>query len=58
MVMVLTGRRVRPPPPCLDGVFRRVGGDEAIAAITDEVGATRLEERLTDQEVILRLEEL
>src|SRR4051794_395661 len=38
MVMVITGRLVRPPPSGLDGLFRRVGRDEAIAAVADEVG--------------------
>src|SRR5579859_1183854 len=36
MVMVINGRLVRSPPSSLDGLLRRVGRDEAIAAVADE----------------------
>src|SRR5579875_885681 len=58
MVMVVTGRLVRPPPSGFDGLFRRMGRDEAIAAVADEVGPSRLDQRFPHREVILRLEEL
>jgi len=40
MVMVAERCLIRPPSLRLDGLFRRLGGDETIAPVSDEVSST------------------
>src|SRR5436190_1795743 len=56
--MVATRRLVRLATTGLNGLRRRVGGDEAVAARADRVGPPGFAQRLADHEVVLGLEEL
>src|SRR5271166_6160980 len=58
MVMVATGRLIRPPPSRLDGLARRMSLDQAVAPVSDEVSPPRLEQSLPHHEIVFRLEEL
>src|SRR5688500_5995184 len=51
-------RIIRPPPPRLNGFLGRLRGDQAVAAVADQVGALGLPQRLADFKIILRLEKL
>src|SRR5690242_8946713 len=46
MVMVALGNLIGVSPPCLDGRLGRLGRDQAVAAVPDQVAPTRLEQGL------------
>src|SRR5262249_7069735 len=58
VVVVAAGGFVGPTPSLLDGFFRRVGPNQAVTPVPNQVPPPSLDERLADREVVLRLEEL
>jgi hypothetical protein len=57
MVVVPHGE-VRPLPPWLDRLLWSVRRDQGVAASADQVSPAGLDDRVTDLEPVLRLEEL
>src|SRR5258708_2317333 len=58
MIMVGTGRLIRPPRSRLEGRLRRLDGDEAVTARADQVLSPRMNQGFPHLEVVLGLEEL